>query len=219
LNKNSEKIFLSEEEIRSFIHSLRNNAATLSAAFSNIRRKSGEAENYQRHFKSISRKLSDTERLILNLSVCSLGVHPVLQSEPAGELLEQLVSASLKTYSREGVSLRVTGSVREGSLINCDRTLIGALIDNLIKNAFEALPSENGSLMISSGVRDEETLFLNISDNGPGYSDSAACGAGLGLRASRLIALSHKGELTLKSLPVSGTRAELRLPLSGKASV
>ncbi len=94
---------------------------------------------------------------------------------------------------------------------------------NLIRNAYQALPAENGHITIRSRANDYEYL-ISIEDNGSGISPehmgalfepfrtTKSSGTGLGLLIVRRIVREHGGEIAIDSQPGHGTRVTIHLP-------
>jgi PAS domain S-box-containing protein len=94
---------------------------------------------------------------------------------------------------------------------------------NLIRNAAQAIPGNEGRISIRTRVNDYEHI-LSIEDNGTGispehmgsifepYRTTKPSGSGLGLLIVRRIVREHGGEITLESEPDKGTRVLLHLP-------
>lgn len=94
---------------------------------------------------------------------------------------------------------------------------------NLIRNAYQALPSEGGRIFIRSGFNEYE-FMVSIEDNGTGispehmgaifepYRTTKASGSGLGLLIVRRIVREHGGEISIDSQENHGTRVVIHLP-------
>ena len=94
-------------------------------------------------------------------------------------------------------------------MVNLNAELFEWVVENLIKNAIDAIGSKKGEVRISI-VDSEKSIEINVSDNGkginaknkkdifkPGYSTKSR-GWGLGLSLSkRIIEDYHKGKLLL----------------------
>lgn len=103
-----------------------------------------------------------------------------------------------------------------------DADLLASALENLVKNAFEAMPS-GGRLTVTTGL-DEGQLALSVEDTGHGMDARAreqafelffttkASGSGLGLAFVQQVARAHGGEVRLSSREGSGTLVQLTLP-------
>lgn len=96
---------------------------------------------------------------------------------------------------------------------------------NLIRNAYQALPADDGRIVIRTGFNDYE-YRISIEDNGSGispevmgaifepYRTTKSAGTGLGLLIVRRIVREHGGEIAIESEPQHGTRVVIHLPRS-----
>lgn len=94
---------------------------------------------------------------------------------------------------------------------------------NLIRNAYQALPAEEGRISIRTGFNEYEYM-LSIEDNGTGispehmgaifepYRTTKVSGSGLGLLIVRRIVREHGGEISIDSREQQGTRVVIHLP-------
>lgn len=99
---------------------------------------------------------------------------------------------------------------------------------NLIRNAYQALPSHDGLITIRSRANDFEYI-LSIEDNGTGispehmgaifepYRTTKSSGSGLGLLIVRRIVREHGGEIAIESEENQGTRVIIHLPHSERS--
>lgn len=104
-----------------------------------------------------------------------------------------------------------------GGLDSClvDPHLVRRVLDNLIRNAVEAMP--NGGKLTASAYRAGDCINISVADTGVGISDEVAeklfeffyttksNGTGLGLPFSKRAVEAHGGALTYASTPESGT--------------
>lgn len=109
-----------------------------------------------------------------------------------------------------------------------DTGLLAQAVLNLVTNALDAMP--NGGTITVKTWRDEQTLHLQIKDDGPGLPDSVRKrlfepfttskpliaqtigGTGLGLAITFGIVASHEGTLAIESEPGAGTTISITLP-------
>lgn len=109
-----------------------------------------------------------------------------------------------------------------------DRDLLASALENLVKNAFEAMAG-GGTLTVRTALThddDEPRLELSVRDTGPGFDPRAreqafelffttrAQGSGLGLPFVREVARAHGGDARLHSQEGQGATVTLWLPLT-----
>lgn len=94
---------------------------------------------------------------------------------------------------------------------------------NLIRNAYQAVPCDEGRITLRSRVNDFEYI-ISIEDNGTGispehmgaifepYRTTKSSGSGLGLLIVRRIIREHGGEIAIESEENRGTRVLIHLP-------
>ncbi|HLF25664.1 MAG TPA: response regulator [Anaerolineae bacterium] len=151
-----------------------------------------------------------------------------------------LVSLTSQTIhrleNRRPPHVRVVGPHAPGLVppIQADRELIGILVDNLLQNAFEAIPPTRKGFVGVWIKPEAEYCILGIRDNGVGIRPEdreqiwewgwttkrevrdKVHDRGLGLYASREIAFAHGGALELEnSGPNDGAAFVVRLPVAG----
>jgi signal transduction histidine kinase len=107
-------------------------------------------------------------------------------------------------------------------LVNADRDQLKQVFYNLVRNSAQAVGSD-GELTIRNGF-DDENVFLNFVDNGPGipgdqvsrvfdpYFTTKKTGSGLGLMIVRRIVHEHGGEIEFASREGKGTKVTVYLP-------
>jgi signal transduction histidine kinase len=94
---------------------------------------------------------------------------------------------------------------------------------NLIRNAYQAIPGDDGRITIRTRFNDYEYV-ISIEDNGTGispehmgaifepYLTTKPSGSGLGLLIVRRIVREHGGEIAIESEENQGTRVIIHLP-------
>jgi signal transduction histidine kinase len=162
-----------------------------------------------------------------------IGSRPDLKEENIYRVIEKVVkyfeiriprlsAENFEDNSKRKVDLIITGSKDSTALINCE--LFEWVIENLTKNALDAIESSTGN--ITFDIHEKGThIFIDVTDTGkgidlrfkkdifrPGYSTKQR-GWGLGLSLSkRIVENYHKGKLFIKeSEPGKGTTFRIRL--------
>jgi signal transduction histidine kinase len=104
-----------------------------------------------------------------------------------------------------------------------DDALLRQVIDNLVRNAVEAIPGE-GTIDLETEVMGE-FLIIRVRDSGTGIAPEAqqklfepffttkAHGTGLGLATSQQIVFEHNGHLLVESHPGKGSTFSILLPI------
>lgn len=153
-----------------------------------------------------------------------IGSKPILKEENIGEVINGVIRYFQKRLPQMGknIDIRIEAGDRCTAPIN--RELFEWVIENLIKNALDAIENGDGQILFALSKRGSETL-IDVTDTGkgidlkyrrdifrPGYSTKAR-GWGLGLSLSKRIVESyHRGKLTLKDSKIGkGTTFRIRL--------
>lgn len=124
-----------------------------------------------------------------------------------------------------GKVLDVSTSFEGEPLVDCVPEELNQVLANLIQNAAEAAPSQNGWLEIR-GWNEDSDLFLSVRDNGPGISPDnltkvfnaffttkdTGAGMGLGLTIAQRVARALGGGISVQSEVGVGTVFTLRVP-------
>lgn len=131
----------------------------------------------------------------------------------AANLAERIVHLTQSNNTQPGT--RIILSIEPLDLIiYADEKLITQVMLNLVKNAMQSVEqASDGLIQIKGYCNSDESVSLEIMDNGPGISPEMADhifipffttkegGSGIGLSISRQIMRLHGGTLTLKSSP------------------
>ena len=108
-------------------------------------------------------------------------------------------------------------------LVSGDKDLLYRAIYNIVANSAQAL-NQNGEITVRAQIN-EDNVMLDITDNGPGFSEEALQkaldpffttkdgGTGLGLAIVQSIIISHKGTITLSNQQEEGA------PLGAKVQI
>ena len=112
--------------------------------------------------------------------------------------------------------------------VRMDPMMLKRGVDNILRNAIQAVYAENpsgGGRVLVRAYRTDSAGFIEVRDNGPGiaeenwdrvfdpYYTSKAEGTGLGLAIVKKVVLEHGGEVRLDRAPEGGARFSIELPL------
>jgi signal transduction histidine kinase len=215
----AERLAATGELAATVAHELRNPLAAILVALRNLRHDVGEPDLVQR-LALVSEEVERLSRLInetLNLSR-----H---EPEPARELRLADVVRQLAELTRYQLPPETELDVQIPEELVCflpADSLRQSLL-NLILNASEAFPQGRGRIVVRAG-REDETLRLEVVDDGPGFSpevlEQAARpffstrehGTGLGLSMVSRFARDLGGRLALENAENGGAKVTLLLP-------
>jgi signal transduction histidine kinase len=183
-----------------------------------------------RHEPSINPEIvvelsKDIQRLeTITTRFSNIGSTPILKEEDLEELISSFINY-LKIRISTKVHIEIKSSLVPGQLANVNKYLFEWVIENICKNAVDAM-SGTGDVLIYLHEGKNNMLHIDISDTGkgiipanmskifnPGYSTKKR-GWGLGLTlAKRIVENYHQGKLTLKSTEINkGSTFRISLP-------
>ena len=138
--------------------------------------------------------------------------------------MEKVIQYFQRRIPQTGKRIQIVMEPADAIFARINRELFEWVIENLIKNALDAIESGVGTVTLSVGER-PHYIYVDVADNGkgidpgskkeifrPGFSTKKR-GWGLGLSLSqRIIETYHNGKLILKeSRPGAGTTFRIRL--------
>lgn len=150
----------------------------------------------------------------------------LVQARPASlrALAAECVAAQAPAAAQKNVEVGLVAE--DDGLIAGDSTLLAVLLRNLVDNAVRYSPA-GGEIEVSIG-REDGTVVLGVTDNGPGIPEaersrvferfyrvlgSGEAGSGLGLSIVKRIADLHRGSITLAPGPDGrGLRVAVAFP-------
>ena len=228
---------LTEETLR-IAHDL-NNILTIILSRAQSSEEEDDSQRLSRNMASIRRAALDGAELVRRMQ--RVGEHPA--DPPFGEIgTNDLIRSSLQMIEprwRQGrLSTPSTGGHMEvlepdlavtpspAGCIYGDPSELRRALTNIISNAVDALPREQGRIEITSG-QDGQWATIKITDNGPGipagkrrqifepyFTTKEPQGRGLGLSISRGIITRHGGMLEVESAEGQRSTFVMSLPLS-----
>jgi PAS domain S-box-containing protein len=133
-----------------------------------------------------------------------------------------------REHSRVDLELQLSDTLPP---LHADAAQMQQLVLNLCMNAFQVMP-EGGRLLISTTAMEDE-IILEITDSGPGISESDVSrvfdpffttkdideGTGLGLTVCHRIVEDHGGRIDVSSPPGEGATFRVILPLQPKGVI
>lgn len=152
-------------------------------------------------------------------------VEPVLQPIKVNELVRSVLALQrFASSSTVRVNTELADNLPECSL---DRDLIAGALENLVRNAFEAMP-RGGAVTVRTTLVDDvsERVAISVEDTGEGmdartreralddFYTTKPTGSGMGLAFVRRVVEAHGGSLSLNSKEGQGTTVQLVFPRS-----
>lgn len=125
-----------------------------------------------------------------------------------------------------GIAIRLEGCGPLPELIG-DEVMLRRVLDNLVKNAIEAIEQGPGEVLISAHVPMTGKICLSVADSGPGvqegldvfrlFETTKTEGTGIGLAVAKQIVTAHGGTIGHVSREPRGAAFLIELPVSGPA--
>jgi signal transduction histidine kinase len=175
--------------------------------------------------------IGESQRLVAmleELSVYASGSQRALNRQPLPlhEMVAQLAAQEARESGESG--MRVDPGPVERVTVFGDAYYLHQALDNLVRNAREAMDGQADARLSMSLRREVGEAVVRIADNGPGitperlervfqpFVSTKGKGMGLGLAICREIVEAHAGRLEVESTVGVGTTFTLRLPLYGE---
>lgn len=206
------------------LHDLRNPLAAIRGSAEVLLDANLDPAQARRVTLNIRRAAGRIQELLADLSAVSRGQTRATESCDLGRLLaEACDAAGLADHN----GIHILWDVPAGIDVPVQRARMGAVFQNLLTNALEAMP-EGGTIRIAAReTRDH--VQVEVEDTGSGIPDEIRSrlfepfvsagkknGLGLGLWVSRQTVRDHAGELWAE--PAKGGRFVMSLPLGARPS-
>jgi len=184
-------------------------------------RQEENASNAPQIIEEMDRDLKRLNQVAERFSKIGAGV--TLQPVDSKKLIQPVISYIERRIPQWGKSIQMELDCPSGIQVMAHEELFGWAIENLLKNAVDAIKQEEGIIRIQVSGAEDWTRILVI-DNGegipfrdhknifrPGWS-SKQRGWGLGLSlVERIIHEYHHGDISVESVPQQGTTFDIRL--------
>ncbi|MEI6080622.1 MAG: ATP-binding protein, partial [bacterium] len=202
-------------------HELRNPLAAINITSAVIKRKTSD-EAILKHLHNIEKSVSESDQIINNLLFYSKIKNPHLQNLDIYSVLEECISHT-QERAKNKVSVKKAFDLLKATPLYGDPTQIKEVLNNILNNAFDAIPNGNGEVVVTS--RDKGNFIsIDIKDNGIGIPEgdierifdpfftTKAKGTGLGLSVCKQIIKLHNGTVDINSVVGQGTTVSITLP-------
>jgi PAS domain S-box-containing protein len=128
-----------------------------------------------------------------------------------------------------GRGINLTSDIADRHLtVRADEEKLHRVLDNLVKNAIEAIGEGPGNIVIRAQASPGRKIRISVADTGPGISSNIEVfrlfestkpdGSGLGLAVARQIVLAHGGSIYFERARPHGTIFHVELPLEGSTA-
>jgi two-component system NtrC family sensor kinase len=207
--------------IKNILQALRGGADVVEMGFKNA-----NITQAGKGWRIVDRNLTKIYNLTMNLLAYSKPREPQLEMMNPKVLIEdclELVSAA----ANEKGAMVVADVEEDHPAIPMDPSGLHQVIMNLLSNALDAVPSNEGLIRVECHYDGENRqCLLEVIDNGVGipptmmkhmfelfHSTKGNRGTGLGLAVAKKIVEEHEGVITVESAPGEGTTFTIRLPV------
>jgi signal transduction histidine kinase len=231
----TERVAAWRELARRLAHELKNPLFPLRITIDNLRRaKALPAEEFDEVFTesmtTLATGLANLNAVIGRFSDFARMPAPALEQVSPNEIVRRTVNlfqAQLDAPGRPAIAVTLDLDPTLGS-IRADPEQLGRVCQNLLLNAFDAMPA-GGAVTIRTR-RGEGVVRLEIADTGEGlteeerrriftpYYTTKQHGTGLGLAIVQSVVADHAGKIWIESEPGRGTTFHIELPVSAPAA-
>lgn len=221
-----EKLMMTGNIARSIAHEVRNPLTNIGLALEQFHSELPEGHDLDIYYDIIKRNVHRINELITAMLNSSKPSELDLQPQLLNQVIDEALAIAADRLRLQEVTLEKRYA-DELKPLPLDQEKIKMALLNIINNAIEAVPPQQGKIMIKTG-EDARYQYVQISDNGPGidqenieklfdaFHTSKSGGMGLGLTATQNIVNSHRGKISVDSTVGQGTTFTLafkkRLP-------
>ncbi len=204
-------------------HELRNPLGVIQMAAFNLKRRHQELAE-DRHILNIEKKVWEGERVINNLLVYASIKVPRFDDVTVLKTLEDSVASVQKRFQDKDISVERKYEVDPDFAIQADPTQMIEIFNNILLNAYQAIPDKKGTIELGATHADG-FLRLLIKDTGAGiepedmnklfvpFFTKKAKGTGLGLAICNELVHLHNGKIDIASEKEKGTTVVINIPI------
>ncbi len=208
--------------LSSVSHDLRTPLAAITGAATALLRRDlrlGQEEE-QELIRTIQEEADHLNRLIRNVLDMTRLESRAITVKKEWQSIEEIVGAVLDRLTQR------LGSRKVAIDIPSDLPLVEQVLMNLLDNTVKYAP-DGDPIEVKAGLKDGETLLVEISDHGPGvapgelehifekFVHGSGGGMGLGLAICRAIINAHGGRIWAENRPDGGAVFRFTLPVEG----
>ena len=204
-------------------HELRNPLATIRLRTQMTQRSANE-DALTRNSTVILEEIDRLNRMIERLLHFSRPIN--LQKETVS--VDELCCVVAAGWAERASPVRVSCQPPVGLMLECDRSRIIQVLDNLVQNAVESAGQRCGSsgLVELTALKIGQNTVLRVLDNGQGFGTDVLkhaldpffttreSGTGLGLSIASELIQAHGGELSLEDRPEGGAMVSASFPIA-----
>jgi len=174
--------------------------------------------NINENVEEMSKDITRLEKVATRFS--QIGSKPSFKITPINPVIQEAIDYYRRRLPQLGPSVQLTFVPDDDYHTNLNADLFSWAIENLIKNALDAVPEKSGKIIVTTkAIRHDKYIAIDVTDNGkgipkknrknifrPGYSTKLR-GWGLGLSLTkRIIQEYHHGKIfVLESKPFGQT--------------
>lgn len=206
-------------------HEIRNPLASIQLKVQRSLKALDDPQKLTQNFGVIRDEIDRLDRLLDRL----LQVAKPIQLHLAPIDINQFVGDRVELHRPRAESRRADLRFEPGLLsgpVAVDRERLAQVLDNLLANALEALPEEEGRVIVATAApaREPRRVAVAVSDNGVGippadlerifepFFTTKEAGVGLGLFLASEIVRAHAGEITIDTHDGPGITVRILLP-------
>ncbi|MFQ5631487.1 MAG: sensor histidine kinase, partial [bacterium] len=208
-------------------HELNSPLAAISMYNQMMQAELSQASPFREHVDVINRNTQTCQRIIKDLLEYARTPQPKIEKVDLHKILNDVLRF-LRPLNKNGENPVECQFSAKRPIILGDATQINQVFVNLLLNALQAIPPDDGRVVLKTSENvDGKTLSVDVEDNGPGidkkhraeifepfFTTKSSGGTGLGLPTAQRIVKAHRGELILKLSKPGKTIFRVTLPVS-----
>lgn len=205
-------------------HELRNPLGVIKMAMFNIKQKVKNPD-IDSHINNVEIKISESNQIINNLLFYSRIKKPVIEKINLNKIIADCIDVAKKQFPDKKALISLESKAKNDIYLEADPVQIEELFCNILNNAFDAIPEDNGAIEVRIALKNETAVNIQIKDSGAGMDDAVlkkifepffttkTKGTGLGLCVCKQIVTLHNGTISIDSKKGTGTQVSITLPL------